>query len=245
MSKNIDQLNKKGFFVANLLNKSDVKKILEEIKKIYFFNKKNSSLDKHISILYKKDPILAGKCYDSLNQSAVIQKIFLSNKVLNNVAKYLGLKTKSLITFADFQFLVMLPKKKTEHLGWHQDSRYFEFTKNKRSSLILWTSIGSQGKKINSSLSIMPGSHNLGRIMHEKNKIKKIKKTKKIKRGRFYINLDQLKKFKAENYFISSGQSLVFDSNLVHRTGPSTKGNNSIRYTMIARYKNINKILNS
>ena len=59
-----------------------------------------------------------------------------------------------------------------------------------------------------------------------------------------YFTKFKLKKFKAKNYFVNSGQSIVFDSNLIHRSGPSLKGNNSIRYTMIARYKNINKILN-
>ena len=59
--------------------------------------------------VYIKNPVLAGKCYDY--QSAIV-KIFLSDKILNKVAKYLGLKSKSMITFADFQFLVMLPNKK-------------------------------------------------------------------------------------------------------------------------------------
>jgi hypothetical protein len=37
----------------------------------------------------------------------------------------------------------------------------------------------------------------------------------------------------------------VFDANMVHRTGPSLSGKKAIRYTMIARYKNIKKILNA
>ena len=206
MKNNLDQLEKKGFFLTNLLSKNEVKQIIDEIKKIYSFKNRKVSLDKHITSLYKKNPVLAGKCYDSLNQSAIVQKIFLSDKILNKVAKYLGLKSKSMITFADFQFLVMLPNRKSELLGWHQDSKYFESTKNKKSSLILWTSIGSQGKKINSSLSIMPGSHSLGRISHEKNTAKKVKTGKKIKRGKFYIDLEKFKKFKVKNYFVNSGQ---------------------------------------
>ena len=244
IKKNLKHLEKNGFLKTTVLNNKEIKLIFDEIKKIYSFEGQDKSLDEYIKNLYKTDNIHAGKCYDMLNQSALVQRIFLSDKVLNKIAFYLQMKSRSLITFADFQFLVMLPNKKKEQLGWHQDSKYFEFTKNKRSSLILWTSLRVTGKKVTSSLMLMPGSHNEGRIDHHQNHSKKIKKSSRAKRGKYFINKEKLKKFKPKTFFINSDQSLLLDSNMVHRSGPSLKNNESIRYTIVARYKSINKILN-
>lgn len=239
-----NDLNTKGFLVTNILTKNEIKEILDQIKKIFQFDNKNNSLDKHISLLYERNPVLAGKCYDALNQSAIIQNIFLSKKILKKIAIFHGLKTTSQIAFADFQFLIMLPsKKKREYLGWHQDSKYFEVSKSKKSSIICWTSISSSSNKVNGALSVMPGSHNLGRIHHIKNSKSKIKKNSSKRKGKFYISEDKINKFKAKNCFINSGQSIVFDSHLVHRSGPTLSNNNSIRFTIITRYKNILKLL--
>ena len=131
MKKNLKQLEKNGFLKTSVLNNKEIKLIFDEIKKIYSFKGQDKSLDEHIKNLYRTDNIYAGKCYDLLNQSALVQRIFLSDKVLNKIAFNLQMKSKSLITFADFQFLVMLPNKKKEQLGWHQDSKYFDFTKKK------------------------------------------------------------------------------------------------------------------
>jgi len=66
------------------------------------------------------------------------------------------------------------------------------------------------------------------------------KKSKK----KFFNSKEKLKQFKLKTFYINSGQSLLLDSNMAHRSGPSFKNNESIRYTIVARYKSINKILN-
>ena len=85
MKKNLKQLEKNGFLKTSVLNNKEIKLIFDEIKKIYSFKGQDKSLDEHIKNLYRTDNIYAGKCYDLLNQSALVQRIFLSDKVLNKI----------------------------------------------------------------------------------------------------------------------------------------------------------------
>jgi hypothetical protein len=198
MVKNQNFFQKEGFIKAGILSKKDNRLILDEIKKIYLFNSKKTSLDDHIKNLYKVKPALAGKCYDMINQSVEIQKIFISKRVIKNVRKFLRTKKKVPIAFADFQFLVMLPDTKKENLGWHQDSQYFKPSNIQNSSIILWTSISTAEKDINGSLYVLPGSHKNGLINHKENSLNKRKKVSQNKRGKYFVDEKNLKKFGKE-----------------------------------------------
>ena len=237
MQNKLDRLQKNGFLKVRILNKKNNNLIIKEIEKIFLSKNKKIALDDHVSNLYKTNPIFASRCYDLLNKSSVIKKIFLNNKIFKSIRYYFRLKLNARLSFANFQFLIMLPGTKIENLGWHQDSRYFKFSNKINSSFILWTSISSRRKKVNGTLSVFPESHKQGSIIHSQNILKFRKKAPINKRGLYFINTKKLNRLKKKkNINFTSGDTLLFDGNIVHKTGPNLKNSKDIRYTIIARY---------
>ena len=81
----------------------------------------------------------------------------------------------------------------------------------------------------------MEGSHLVGPTHHEKTPSSNRKKVNVDKRGAFYIKYDkQIKSFKRIKKETFSGKSIIFNSDLIHKTGKPNKKN--IRFTAIWRY---------
>ena len=146
---------------------------------------------------------------------------------------YGGLRA-SIIT-DNFQFLIMLPRQDREHLGWHQDSHYFYRGLENIFPCVVWTPFNTENMGIAGMIELLEGSHLLGATNHEKNLSSIRKKVNVDKRGAYYIELDkQLKSFKRIKKETISGNSIIMDSDLIHKTGKPNK--NIIRFTAIWRY---------
>jgi ectoine hydroxylase-related dioxygenase (phytanoyl-CoA dioxygenase family) len=129
----------------------------------------------------------------------------------------------------------MLPGSKVNNLGWHQDSSYFPYTNQPNTSLVTWTSF-SYKNKIDGNIELIPSSHLRGKINHKKNIFDKRKKVKLDKRGMYYLEKKKLNGFpKPVSSDTCSGETVFFDTNIVHRTSEAPKKN--IRYTIITRHK--------
>tara|TARA_Y100000746_G_C15457739_1_gene430002 strand:+ start:227 stop:961 length:735 start_codon:yes stop_codon:yes gene_type:complete len=239
-----NKLNKFGYFKTKILSKRQINHIKQQIFFYYDINKKSDIIYKIVN-MYKKKPSIAGNRYDLLNLDLKIQSIFFSNRVANKI-KRLFSQSKKLseikIGFADFQILVMLPKSKKENLGWHQDSAYFKYSRKNFSNLVVWTPISLTSDIVNGSLDIVRESHKKGIIFHNENLHKNRKKVSIEKRGRFYIDKKKISQKKIVNLKVKSGESLIFDANSIHRTSAKSDNANDIRFTIISRYKYLNKL---
>jgi hypothetical protein len=237
---------KKGYDICKILKKKNIEIIKKEIKKIFNFQGSYKELNNYIIELYDKNPIYAGKCYDMLNQSIAIQNIFLKKPILSIIMKYFKLYSKKqYLAYSDYQFLIILPNSKKEHLGWHQDSGYFKNSENPGNSLICWTSLSLFSDKVSGSLELLEGSHLNGIVSHAKNDPRIRKKVNLNKRGSVFINQRIVASYTKKNINIKSGSSLIFDANVIHRTGEQKISKHGIRFTLIARYKNILSVLST
>ena len=237
-------LMNKGYIVQNLLNDKQVEIIKKKIS--FYYNLKKNNINSKISSLYLKNSDKAGNRYDLLNLDLDIQAIFYSDNVIKKIKKIFSdkISTKKLhLGFADFQILVMLPNTKKEHLGWHQDSAYFRYSNKLSSNLVVWTPISMTSKIVNGSLDLIEKSNKKGPIKHDENLSKIRKKVSLNQRGRFFIDEKKINMKNKINISVESGKSLIFDANMIHRTSREQKISNDIRFTLIARYKYLNKLM--
>lgn len=237
-------LMKKGYITQNILSKKQIEIIKKKIS--YYYNLKNNNPNKVITLLYKKNPDKAGNRYDLLNLDLDIQAIFYSENVIKKIKKIFSNKISSKnlhLGFADFQILVILPNTKKEYLGWHQDSAYFRYSSKLSSNLVVWTPISMTSKIINGSLDLIANSHKNGPVPHYENLRKKRKKVSLKQRGRFFIEEKKINMKKKINISVNSGKSLIFEANMIHRTSTQQEISNDIRFTLIARYKYLNKLM--
>lgn len=233
-----------NFEISSILNKKEISVLRKEIKRTYNFVGSDDKLDNYVINLYKQDPTKAGKAYDMLNQNLVIKRIFLNKKFEKKLKEYFSQNDKnSQLTFSHFQFLIILPNSKKNNLGWHQDSAYFTESKKKNSTYVCWTPISMVGSTVNGGLEIINNSHLFGPLHHKINKNNFRKKVSLEKRGKLYFDIKKIKKKKILNCNIKSGQSLFFESNMIHRSGSQNPKMNKIRYTIVVRYSNSNSVL--
>lgn len=241
---NSKELKAKGYTKLKLLSSKQIDSIKSRINYFYNFTKKNFNYK--IKNLYSSYPKKAGNRYDLLNLDLEIQKIFYSDSVIRKIKKgflFSEIGNKVNLGIADFQILVMLPNTKKEYLGWHQDSAYFKYSEKLYSNLVVWTPISMTNRKINGSLDLIEKSNNIGPINHKENLTKMRKQVSLSKRGKFFINHEKINLQNKVNISVDSGESLIFDANMIHRTSPNKTLSNDIRFTLIARYKNLTKLL--
>ena len=98
-------------------------------------------------------------------------------------------------------------------------------------------------KIVNGSLDLILNSNKKGPITHYENLNKKRKKVSLKQRGRFFIDEKKINIKNKINISVQSGKSLIFDANIIHRTSTKQTNSNDIRFTLIARYKNLNKLM--
>ena len=236
-------MKKNNFEILSILSKREISVLKNEIKRAYNFKGEDRKLDDYIINLYKNDPIKAGKAYDMLNQNFTIKRLFLSKKFEKKLKEYFSQNDKkSQLTFSHFQFLIILPNTKRNNLGWHQDSAYFTESKNQNSTYVCWTPFSMIGSKVNGGLEILQNSNLLGPLKHNINSNNLRKKASLAKRGKLYLDVKTIKN-KILNLSIKSGESLFFESNMVHRSGLQNPKINKIRYTIVVRYSNSNSVL--
>ena len=162
--------------------------------------------------------------------------IFNNKKIEDNLEHQLSYANKNIsIKANNFQFLIMLPEINKEHLGWHQDSQYFDRGLNNKLSIVIWTPFNTTNTGYSGTLEMIEGSHLLGPIQHKKNNFTIRKKVNLDRRGTYYIELDEkIKFYKKIKKETPSGNSIIFNSDLIHKTGQ--QNNDIIRFTAIWRY---------
>ena len=235
---------KNGYCQKNLLQQNQIEIVKKAISHIYNLKKKNSN--KTIINLLKKFPDKGRNRYDLLNLDLEIESIFYSKIIVNKIKKFFVGKLpedKIRLGFADFQVLVMMPNTKKEYLGWHQDSAYFHYSRKNLTNLVVWTPFSMISSNVNGSLDLIAKSHKKGSVTHIENNYINRKKNLLAKRGKLYIDETKINLKDKVTTKIKSGESLIFDANTIHRTSVNNNNSNDIRFTLIARYKFLNKLM--
>lgn len=235
---------KNGYCQKSLFQQNQIEIVKKAIS--YYYDLKKKDLNKTIINLEKKFPDKSGNRYDLLNLDLEIKSIFYSKNIVNKIKKFfLGKisEDKIRLGFADFQVLVMNPNTKKEYLGWHQDSAYFPYSTKNLTNLVVWTPFSMICSNVNGSLELIAKSYKKGPVTHIKNNYKNRKKILLAKRGKFYIDETKINLKDKVTPKIKSGESLIFDANTIHRTSVKNNNSNEVRFTFIARYKFLNKLM--
>ena len=226
----------KGWFEHILFTPELIQEAFNIISRVYKYSGELIDLDKYIIDIYKDNPNFAGECYDKLNSSKEIMDIFNNDNIESILKEFFTFKEQDVyVEPNNFQFLIMLPSQDREHLGWHQDSHYFYRGLENIFPCVVWTPFNTENMGIAGMIELLEGSHLSGATNHEKNLSSIRKKVNVDKRGAYYIELDEhLKSFKRIKKETISGNSIIMDSDLIHKTGKPNK--NIIRFTAIWRY---------
>lgn len=212
-NENFKNLNKEIIIFLNSL-----------IKKKY--NNINQ-FDKNICLKFKKNKNISALLNDNLNLLPSLKGIFADQKIIKLIKDLMSAKKKPLI-YNNPRLRVQIPgHDKVSNLPWHKDIHY---NKIKRSnSLVFWISLGKIDKDMGPVL-IKSNSH----------KIKNVKKTffKKANGSKVpSVDIKNInKKYNKDIFFTTKpGDVLIFDLNLIHKSG-NNKSFNKVKWSAQARY---------
>ena len=182
--------------------------------------------------IYKKNNEISAYINEYLNVLPSLSSFFSDDKILHLVSRILKSK-KSDVVVNNQRLRVQIPGRDlVSNLPWHQDSHYNNLS-NKGKSIVLWVSLGNINNEMGPVV-IKKKSHHLYNL----------KKYFYKKPGGFKVPTVRLNKneniFKENFHSTTSGDIMLFDMNLVHRSGRN-KSLNKIKWSAQARYHVLGK----
>ena len=232
--------NQKKNFQENgyILIKAAIKKsLINNFKKSFFnilnnqgnFDLKNdfhsTELLKKLIILRKKDERKIHGLFRTTKLCSAFNNLFYNDELQKLAASFLNIDVNTLI-ISEFQFRIDEPKDKLFTLDWHQDASYYNQDKGGFNSIVLNICVQDCCAEMGSP-QLIKGSHKKGQIG--------MKKFFKKKSNTLQYNTN--KKFiKTENLSVVEpkiGDVVIYDMNLVHRSGLNTS--KKARFSVLAR----------
>jgi len=213
--------NNKNF--QNLIN--DMSYFLKNISKKNYKNLNH--FDKIICQKFKNNKKISGYLNENMNLLPSLKGLFADKKTTNLIKKILTSNNKSLIV-NNHRLRLQIPGfDKISNLPWHQDIHYN--TIKNSNSVVLWVSLG----KIDDEMGPVE-------IKSKSHKFKKIKKFMHLKPNGGKVPAIQINNikdtiYKHVSFPTNSGDVLMFDLKLVHRSG-FNKSKNKVKWSAQARY---------
>ena len=227
-----------GFnYLPKFFNKNKNFKRLSNVINNFIFDitKKNNInlIDKSIIDIFKKNKNISAYINDNLNLLPSLHALFADKNLLNFVSKFLNIKKIDLIS-NNPRLRVQIPgMDQIANLPWHQDSHYNKIKSNK--SVVVWISLKDITLDMGPVL-MKKKSHKLGET-----KIKFFKKPNGVQVPS--VDMNKLgNKFQNVIQPTKKGDALLFDINLVHRSGYN-KSTNKIKLSAQIRFHQRKKFI--
>jgi ectoine hydroxylase-related dioxygenase (phytanoyl-CoA dioxygenase family) len=209
----LDSFKEKGFFITKpMFEASLLQKVREEFHRLWdgFVAEAEKSGDPKAVDLAKNRPFV-GQAH---TKSPLLVDFVKSPIYLEACAKLIGQD-------ADLYYnqAVLKVPEVGKRFGWHQDTGYLLTTPE--TYVTAWTAIGEATQQ-NGCIWVLPGSHKQGPIKHVKNEAES---------SLDVPNVDESGAIPVE---VEEGQVVIFDANLLHKSGANTS--KKVRYAYVPQY---------
>jgi ectoine hydroxylase-related dioxygenase (phytanoyl-CoA dioxygenase family) len=168
-----------------------------------------------------------GYLFDTVQTSVALWRLGTDQKLCAIAAELMN-DTDSGLSVTDLLLRMDAPRDTRNKLEWHQDSSYFRQNDRGENGCVCSISMKDVALE-NGPLEILPGSHALGRIEvsgTDKNDINTSEQ--------YRVPLEYVQRFSPEQVPLSAGDAILFNFDLIHRSGFNSSG--LFRFTAIARY---------
>ena len=194
-----------------------------------FFNSEN--LSKKLIELRENKPSIYGAIYDTMQTTVSMQKMALSELILNDISKLLNCPTTNLMCF-NYLFRMDPPFCNRNKLDWHQD--FIDYDQlDMADGITAWIPLINIDKELG-PLKLLQKSHLDGKVRNYK-----ILETNgnQLSSHKHTIEKDIIKKYKNFSLPVNVGDIIYLSMNLIHASGENTS--NKIRFSGQGRFYNI------
>ena len=230
-----------GYVVMkDIIPRKRIDSLLENICKLYckfgddadFFEDENKPwqtelFHEKLIELRKNNPEEFGAIYDSLKTSLSLTQLVSDDKVFDNVAKLLKIKTSDL-SISEPMCRLDVPNDNRNALDWHQERSFFPQNRDGMNGLVSWIPLTDITDEMG-AIHISPKSHLEGQLKLSSNDKKDTSYTTQIPVPEKFIE-----KYDDVTVPVNAGDAVFFNMLLFHRSGQNTS--KQIRFAIQARF---------
>ena len=230
-----------GYVVMkDIIPKKRINTLLENIYKLYckFVDYKDfiygeekvwetESFHRRLIDLREKSPEDFGAIYDSLKTSLSLMQLVTDDKVVENVAKFLTIKTSDL-SISEPMCRLDVPNDQRNALDWHQERSFFPQNRDGMNGLVCWIPLTDTTEEMG-AIHISPKSHLEGQLELSSNEKRDSSYTTQIPVPEKFI-----KKYDDIVVPVNAGDAVFFNMLLFHRSGQNSS--NQVRFSVQGRF---------